>query len=60
MRSSFYLNSEINFPDFVEEHFAIFFKTFIRNHVLNSRMLYEKFGVLFANGQDNSLPVFLE
>ena len=55
-----FLNSEINFPDSIEEHNPIFFETLVRNQVLNPELLYEKVDVSFANGQEHSLHGFLE
>ena len=55
-----FLNSEINFPDSIEEHNPILFETLIRNQVLNSMILHEKVDSSFRNGQGNSSHGFIE
>ena len=46
-----FLNSEINFPDSIEEHNVIFFETLMRNQVLNYEILYKNINASFANDQ---------
>ena len=55
-----FFNSEINFPDSIEEHNPIFFEPLVRNQVLNFGILYKKVDVSFTNGQEHSLHGFLE
>ena len=45
-----FLNWEINFPDFVEEHNAISFETPMRNPFLNPEILREEVDVSFEAG----------
>ena len=55
-----FLNSEINFPNSVEEHNAILFKTNMRNQFVNSDILCEEFDVSFEAMHVFSLPGSLE
>ena len=55
-----FLNSEINWHDSIEEHNPILFGTLVRNHVLNSKILYENIDVSFGNGQEHSFHGFIE
>ena len=45
-----FLNSEINFPDSIEEHNVIFFETLIGNQALNYDILNENFDISCENG----------
>ena len=48
-----FLDSEITLLDSMEKHNDIFFKTFVRNQVLNSESLDEEVDVSFTNFQDH-------